>query len=163
MNKNISFREIQPTDNLAIATIIRTALEEYGEAKPGTVYTDPTTDDLFAIFQNVPKSVYYIAELEGEVIGGCGVYPTLGLPNNYAELVKLYLKKEFRGMGIGRELMNRSISFAQKNEYTYLYIESFPSLKEAIQLYEKLDFQILPEPLGNSGHFACDVWMVKEL
>ena len=162
MKNNILYRKIQTKDNSEIAKIIRTALEEYDEAKPGTVYTDPTTDALFELF-STPKSGYFIAELNGEILGGCGIFPTLNLPDGYAELVKIYLKKEFRGMGIGRELMNRSIDFAKETGYTHLYLESFPSLKEAIQLYQKMDFKMISEPLGDSGHFACDVWMVKVL
>ena len=162
MKNNILYRKIKATDNPKIAKIIRTALEEYDEAKPGTVYTDSTTDALFELF-STPKSGYFIAELNGEILGGCGIFLTLNLPDGYAELVKIYLKKEFRGLGIGRELMNRSIEFAKETGYTHLYLESFPSLKEAIQLYQKMDFKTVSEPLGDSGHFACDVWMVKVL
>ena len=163
MQREIKIRKIEKKDNVLIAKIIRTALEEYGEAKPGTVYTDPTTDTLFELFSATPKSGYFIAELDGEAIGGCGIYPTLNLPEGYAELVKIYLKQEFRGLGIGKQLLDQSASFAKEIGYTHLYLESFPSLKEAIILYEKMDFKILTEPLGDSGHFACDVWMVKKL
>src|SRR5690554_864524 len=96
MNEELIIRKIQPQDNPLIAKIIRTALEEYGEAKPGTVYTDPTTDELYETFSSAPKSGYFIAELNGEVIGGSGIYPTKNLPEGYAELVKIYLKSEHR-------------------------------------------------------------------
>lgn len=163
MQKQIKIRKIEISDNPLIAKIIRTALEEYGEAKPGTVYTDPTTDSLFELFNAAPKSAYFVAEMDGEVLGGCGIYPTLNLPPAYAELVKIYLKKEFRGLGIGRQLLEQSIKHAKMLGYTHLYLESFPSLKEAIHLYEKMDFKILSKSLGDSGHFACDVWMLKTL
>lgn len=160
MSENLIIRNIQPKDNSLIAKVIRTALEEYGEAKPGTVYTDPTTDELYEAFAAAPKSGYFIAELEGNVIGGCGIFPTKNLPKGYAELVKIYLKSEFRGKGIGKQLMDKSIAYAKEQGYTHLYLESFPSLKEAIILYEKIGFERVVKPLGDSGHFACDVWMV---
>jgi putative acetyltransferase len=163
MKNNILIRNIQPTDNPLIAKVIRTALEEYDEAKPGTVYTDPTTDELFETFFSAPKSGYFIAEINGEVIGGCGIYPTKNLPEGYAELVKIYLKSEYRGKGIGKQLMDKSISYAKEQGNTHLYLESFPSLKEAIILYEKIGFERVEKPLGDSGHFACDVWMVLEI
>ena len=50
MQREITIRKIEQKDNPIIAEIIRTALEEYDEAKPGTVYTDPTTDKLFELF-----------------------------------------------------------------------------------------------------------------
>lgn len=163
MQIDLNIRKIQQQDNPVIANIIRTSLEEYGEDKPGTVYTDPTTDALFELFMSTPKSAYFTATLNGEIIGGCGIYPTLNLPEGYAELVKIYLKKEFRGRGIGKRLMNRSLDYAKEIGYTHLYLESFPSLKEAIHLYEKIGFERIKQPLGDSGHFACDVWMVKKL
>lgn len=163
MQTDLNIRKIQQQDNPIIANIIRTSLEEYGEDKPGTVYTDPTTDALFELFMSTPKSAYFIATLNGEIIGGCGIYPTLNLPEGYAELVKIYLKKEFRGRGIGKRLMNRSLDYAKEIGYTHLYLESFPSLKEAVHLYEKIGFERIKQPLGDSGHFACDVWMVKKL
>lgn len=163
MTEKINIREIQPEDDPAIAKIIRTALEEYDEAQEGTVYTDPETDHLFEVFSQTPDSSYFIAEYNNEVIGGSGIYPTKNLPKGYTELVKIYLKKEYRGKGLGRILMKKSIQYAIEQGYSHLYLESFPSLKEAIQLYNKFGFKIVSNRLGDSGHFACNVWMVKEL
>ncbi len=163
MEKSITVREIQPKDNPFIAEIIRNSLEEYGEAQEGTVYTDPETDCLYEVFAKVPNSIYYIAEYNNEIIGGSGVYPTKNLPHGYAEFVKIYLKKTYRGKGWGQVLMQKCIDYALKQGYAHLYLESFPSLKEAIQLYEKFGFVKITNRLGNSGHFACNVWMVKSL
>lgn len=156
------YRPIKSTDNVEIAHVIRTVLEEYGVNKPGTVYTDPTTDKLFELFQK-EKSCYFIVENEGEIIGGCGIFPTEGLPEGCAELVKIYLHKDFRKLGIGKELMEKSITAAKEMGYTQLYLETLPELHNAIKLYRKIGFKKIDHPLGNSGHFACDLWMVKDL
>lgn len=161
-DKKIVFREIRLSDNAFIANVIRTALEEYGENKPGTVYTDPTTDNLHKLF-SASGSIYFIAEYKGEIIGGCGIYPTTGLPDFYAELVKLYLDKKFRSKGIGKALMQKCIDWSRKYGYKYLYLESIPALNKAIGLYENIGFQKINQRLGESGHFACNLWMVKEL
>lgn len=158
----MKYRLIQPADNAEIAQVIRGALEEFGVNQPGTVYTDPTTDDLYALFRD-EKSAYWIAEENGSIFGGCGIYPTTGLPNGYGELVKLYLRKEVRGRGIGQELMLKSIDSAREMGYTYLYLESLPELNQAVELYKKVGFKLLPNRLGESGHFACDLWMELEI
>jgi putative acetyltransferase len=44
-----------------------------------------------------------------------------------------------------------------------LYLESFPELSDAVSIYQKLDFEFWPGSLGNSGHHACTIWMLKEL
>jgi len=68
-------RAIEKGDNPGIAAVIRAVLEEIKMNKPGSVYTYPTTDDLFSLFQQ-PKSFYWILEKDGEIVGGCGVFPT---------------------------------------------------------------------------------------
>ena len=89
----MNLRPISPEDNSRLALIIRTSLEEFGLDLPGTVYTDPTTDALFELFQKKGSS-YWVLEEDGQIIGGCGLYPTDGLPAGCAELVKLYLSKD---------------------------------------------------------------------
>src|SRR5665213_3907664 len=102
--KAISIRPIQEKDNPQIASIIRRTLKEFGADKPGTVFFDPTTDELYRLFQ-FPNSFYFIAEAEGEVIGGSGIFSTTALPEGCCELVKLYLLPEARGSGFGLRLM----------------------------------------------------------
>ncbi|MBL4862724.1 MAG: GNAT family N-acetyltransferase [Crocinitomicaceae bacterium] len=158
----LTIRHIQEEDNPAIAIVIRSVLEEYGVNKPGTVYTDPTTDKLYELFKQ-PKSRYWVIECNQEILGGGGIFPTKGLVPNCIELVKLYLSKEARGVGLGKMLMQKCIDEATSLGYAQLYLESLPELDSAIGLYEKLGFTSLEVPLGESGHFACDIWMVKDL
>ncbi|WP_214071600.1 GNAT family N-acetyltransferase [Mucilaginibacter sp. dw_454] len=159
----LTLRAIEAGDNHNLAAIIRASLEEFNVPKQGTVYSDPTTDALFELFSASPGSCYFIAEEDGVLLGGCGVYPTDGLPTGYAELVKLYLTAESRGKGIGKILMDKCFEAAADLGYTHLYLESFPQLSKAVSLYHKAGFESLDHALGNSGHFACTIWMTKEL
>jgi putative acetyltransferase len=162
MKDNIFLRPIGQKDNIEIAGLIRKVFREFKIDKPGTVYYDPTTDDLYKLF-STPKSAYWIAEEEGVIIGGCGVYPTPGLPEGCAELVKLYLDASKRGRGIGLKLMEKSFESARQFGFSHIYLESMPELSKAISLYEKAGFRFIPAQLGNSGHFGCTIWMMKEL
>lgn len=159
---NLTIRPISEEDNKALADLIRNVFREFKIDKPGTVYTDPTTDILYSVFQQ-PHSAYFVAELDGELVGGCGIYPTEGLPEGCAELVKFYLTAQARGKGIGNRLMQQSISCAKEMGYKQLYLESFPELAKAVSMYEKAGFKPLSHPMGNSGHFACNIWMLKAL
>jgi len=161
MNR-IVYREIRRKDNKEIAELIRKVFREFKIDRPGTVYFDPTTDDLYGLFRE-NGSKYWIAEDTDIIIGGCGVYPTVGLPEGCAELVKLYLLSTHRGKGIGRELIEKTFDSAKKLGYRQLYLESLPELSKAIHIYEKAGFKKLDNPLGNSGHFGCDIWMIKDL
>lgn len=161
-NQAVVLRKIEERDNKEIAEVIRSVFREFKIDRPGTVYYDPTTDDLYSLFKK-PGSVYWIAEENGKIIGGCGLYATSGLPEDCAELAKLYLLPGVRGKGIGRMLMERTIESARDYGYRQLYLESMPELSKAIGIYEKAGFHFIPGRMGNSGHFNCDIWMLKEL
>lgn len=158
----ITLRKIEEKDNQAVAEMIRAVMREFKIDKPGTVYTDPTTDHLWQVFE-VEKADYWLAEEDGKLLGACGIYPTKGLPEGCVELVKYYVSAEARGKGIGKMLMERSIQSAQHYGYNEVYLESLPELSKAIGLYEKVGFKTLSGPLGHSGHFACNVWMLLVL
>ena len=158
---SILIRTIQPTDNPYLAVIIRNALAEFGANKPGTVFYDPTTDDLFNLFQQT-GSIYFVAEQDGTIIGGAGIYPSNGLPQGTCELVKMYLSPESRGKGLGKQMIEKCLEFAADGGYQQVYIETMPELRKAVSVYEKFGFTHLDGPLGNTGHFGCDVWMLKK-
>ena len=155
-------RLIEPKDNIALAAVIRAALTEFGANKPGTVYFDPTTDQLFQLFET-PGSVYFIAENENELLGGCGIFPTIGLPEKTCELVKLYLAPAARGKGLGKALMLKAMAWAKEAGYEQVYLETMPELSNAVTMYENLGYNRLPKSLGNSGHDGCSIWMLKDL
>jgi putative acetyltransferase len=159
---SIVFRPIEEKDNTEIAELIRKVFREFKIDKPGTVYFDPTTDNLFKLFRT-QGSHYWIAEEEEVIIGGCGLFPTPGLPEKCAELVKLYLSASYRGKGTGWKLMEKTFEKARELGYKQLYLESLPELGKAISIYEKAGFTRICKPMGNSGHFGCDIWMVKDL
>lgn len=158
----IILRTIEERDNEELAELIRSVFREFKIDRPGTVYFDPTTDNLFKLF-SITGSEYWLAEENGAIIGGCGVYPTPGLPEGCAELVKFYLSASQRGKGIGWQLMEKTFDSAKKNGFSQLYLESLPELTRAISLYEKAGFKFIPGPMGNSGHFGCNIWMLKDL
>jgi putative acetyltransferase len=158
----VNIRTIQPADNQALAVIVRNALAEFGANKPGTVYYDATTDALYELFRQ-QGSIYYVAEEDGTLLGGAGIYPSPGLPADTCELVKMYLAPAARGKGIGKLLIEKALAFATEAGYRNVYIETMPELRKAMSVYEKFGFTYLDGPLGNTGHFGCDIWMIKKL
>ena len=116
MIKSAQIRRIQQKDNPFIAHIIRCCLEEFGANKPGTVYYDKSTDHLSVLFEQ-PQSHYFIAELEGQIVGGGGIFASHGLPSDCCELVKMYLLPQARGVGIGAALLKHCIVEAQKEGF----------------------------------------------
>lgn len=159
---NFSIRTIQQADNPILSKIVKDTLAEFGANHPGTVFYDPTTDSLYELFRQ-KGSAYFVAEVNGEVAGGGGIFPTDGLPDDTCELVKMYLLPQARGTGLGRTLIERCISIAKELGYRKIYLETMPELKQALTIYAKFGFEYLPGPMGNSGHTGCSLWMLKSL
>lgn len=157
-----TIRPIKQQDNAAIAAIIRSVLTEFKANKPGTVYYDPTTNDLYSLF-GTGGAEYHVLEINGKLVGAAGIYPTPALPDGCCELVKLYVLPEARGKGLGRRLIENCFDIARRHGYRQVYLETMPELKMAMGLYESCGFRYLKGPLGDSGHFGCDLWMLKDL
>lgn len=159
---DILIRRIEPADNPTIAAIIRQTLKEFGANHPGTVYYDATTDHLYELFQQ-ERSAYNIALINGKIVGGGGIYPTEGLPEDTCELVKMYLLPEARGTGLGSKMISLCLEQAKENGFSKVYLETMTELKAALKVYERMGFAYLDGPMGNSGHFGCPLWMMKSL
>ena len=161
--EEITIRTIEEKDNADVAKLIRTTLKEFGANYEGTVYYDETTDHLFELFVKTSRSVYYVAEWKNEIVGGGGIFPTPGLPVDTCELVKMYLYPQVRGIGLGKKFIQKCIEFVKDNGYKNIYLETMPELKQALKMYEKFGFEFMDEPMGNSGHFGCELWMLKKI
>lgn len=160
--QTIQIRNIEPGDNPVLAKIVRDTLTEFGANHAGTVYFDKTTDALFDLFQKKGAN-YFVAIIDNEIAGGGGIYPSDGLPEDTCELVKMYLLPKARGLGLGKKIIEKAMAFAKQAGYKKIYLESMPELKQALKVYEKFGFHHLSAPLGNTGHFGCQLWMLKEI
>ena len=157
-----NLRPIELNDNPVLAKIVRNTLAEFGANHHGTVYYDPTTDALYELFQTKGAG-YFVACVDDKIAGGAGIYPTAGLAPDTCELVKMYLVPEARGIGLGKTLIDKSLSYAREAGYRQVYLETMPELKQALKVYEKFGFGYLEGPMGNSGHTGCSLWMLKTL
>ena len=128
-------RKVKVEDNLPLAKMIREVFEEHNAPKNGTVYSDPTTNNLYKLFQ-IPDAILFVAETDNVIEGCCGIYPTEGLEEGYAELVKFYLSKNARGKGIGKALMAFIMNYPDLQGLRRFTLGT----KDAHSLYEKFGF-----------------------
>ncbi|SEB43607.1 putative acetyltransferase [Tenacibaculum sp. MAR_2009_124] len=155
-------REIKPDDNLEVAKLIRNVLTEFGVPKTGTAYEDKATDEMYETYQNLTGH-YYVIEHNNAVVGGAGYSKLEGTDKNICELQKMYFLPITRGKGLGSALINHCLENARKQGFEQCYLETMPYMEAARALYKKNGFINIDKPIGNTGHYSCNVWMIKAL
>ena len=158
----IVIREIKQEDNAQIEKIIKDCFHEFKIPLKGTAYEDVETTRMFESYQK-PNEVYYVIDHDGEVLGGAGVKQLKDFSEDICELQKMYYSPKVRGRGLGKKMIKKCLENAKKLGYKKCYLESASQLKAAIHIYESYEFEHLDGPLGNTGHYSCSVWMIKDL
>ncbi|CAM2868412.1 GNAT family N-acetyltransferase [Vibrio rarus] len=159
---SVEIMPIQPQFDADIRNIIKSVGAEFGAVGEGYGPSDPEVNNMSAFYTEQNQSCYFIALKDGVVIGGCGVAPfTKG--STTCELKKLFLTKGARGLGLGEKLSTYCLSFAKTQGFSECYLDTLSNMTSAIKLYEKLGFTHLLEPLEDTVHNRCDVWMLKKL
>jgi len=158
----IVIREIELDDNPKIAKAIRSVLIEMGVPKVGTAYEDTALDAMAETYDE-PKKAYFVVANGNTILGGAGISPLDNYDGNICELQKMYFMSQIRGRGLGSELMKKCLTFAKNAGFEQCYLETLPYMKDARKLYKKVGFKSLEKPLGNTGHYSCTEWMIKDL
>ena len=156
----MDIREIELEDNQEVENLIRFCLKEFGADKEGTAWTDPNLGTFYQLYR-ADKSKYWVAVQNDKIVGGVGIGPLVGV-DRVCELQKMYTYPEVRGTGIAKQLIDVAHKYA-KQYYEKCYLETFENMKAAQRFYEKNGYQLIEKPLGNTGHFSCDVLYLKEL
>lgn len=155
-------REIQPKDNQQIAKVLRSVMLELGMPKKGTAFEDKELDNMFEAYQDKNR-IYYVVEYKGEIVGGAGIAKLSNYEGNTCELQKMYFLPVARGKGLGAKMISHCLEKAKNFGFTECYLETMPYMKAAQKLYKKTGFTEISNPIGNTCHSACDVWMIKKL
>ena len=162
IHANCLIREIRPSDNEQIGEIVRSVLLEFGMPKVGSAYEDESLNALSDHYTGT-KEIYFVVEKDNRIVGGAGIKKLDNYEGNVCELQKMYFRPEIRGFGLGSKLIQLCLEKARSFRYTACYLETMPFMKVARKLYRNIGFTDLQKPLGDTGHYACQRWMIKEL
>ena len=159
---NFIIREITAEDNPKIAKAIRSVLIEFGVPKVGTAYADIILDTLYEAYTD-EKSIYFVIEKDDEIFGGAGIKKLDNYEGNICELQKMYFMPEARGIGLGSKMMDLCLQKAKNFGFEKCYLETLPYMAGARKLYRKTGFKDLDARMGDTGHYSCNLWMLKDL
>ncbi|MGE0497780.1 MAG: GNAT family N-acetyltransferase [Ramlibacter sp.] len=92
-----------------------------------------------------PRGSLVLAMVEDEVAGCCALRPldTVDYPNA-AEMKRLYVRKAFRGFGLGRLLAEATLDAARRAGYECVLLDTLDDMEAARALYVDLGFQDIP-------------------
>ena len=162
MNEAWSIRPIRAEDDARVAAIIRTVMPEFGATGCGFAINDPEVDWMTRAYA-APRSAYFVVERDGEVLGGGGVAPLEGGPDDTCELRKMYFLPEARGLGAGAAMMARCLDAARGFGFARCYLETLGGMDAAMTLYERSGFGRIDAPMGATGHGGCNTFYLREL
>lgn len=88
--------------------------------------------------------IFYLAIVGCKVVGTGAVRR---VDDGICEIKRIYVRKEWRGKGIGRKLFLNALGFAEKN-YSKALLKTDARLKDAIDLYLKNGFRLVKKESG---------------
>ena len=130
-------RRCDPTDIIPVMEINLKTLPEH--------YSDYFYESLL---DELPEA-FLVAEISGKLIGyimckteyGFSNFKKLGFVKK-GHVVSVAVIDEYRGKGIGSELVNESLKGVKMRQCGEMYLEVRCSNNDAVRLYEKLGFSI---------------------
>jgi putative acetyltransferase len=158
----LQIRPIEPADVPTLLEIIADTRGEYGIAGKGVPLLEPADHELYAHYQR-QRTLYFVALLGGQVVGGAGVAPLAGGDALTCELQRMYLSRDARGRGIGDALLTRCLAAAKQFLYVRCYLETVTQMHAALEFYGRHGFRNLQAPVGHTGHEHNDRWMMRPL
>lgn len=155
------YRRVAPRDDAAMASVVLDVMTSFGAVGAGYSSSDPEVHALAAAYAR-PGHAYFVAELEGVVVGGAGLGPLTGGDAATCELRKMYLREEARGAGVGGDLLALAVAAARELGYRRMVVETLASMTAARRLYEAAGFAPSCRE-GATGHDGCDTFYAAEL
>jgi ribosomal protein S18 acetylase RimI-like enzyme len=109
-----------------------------------------------------PRGALLLATVDGQVAGCCALRPldAADYPNA-SEMKRLYVRKAFRGFGLGRQLAEAALDAARQGGYTCVLLDTLDEMEAARALYVDLGFEEIPpyyhNPIPGAHYLKADL------
>ena len=156
-------RPYRPTDKKAFIDLNLAWIEEsFAVEDSDRNQLERLEETILAVGGNIA-----IAELDGEVVGTGAILPPHHDPGDgrkWLEIVKMAARKDLRGQGIGRAVLEALIAEARSMNADAIWLETNSDLKAATILYEKSGFvHLKADELWPTPYARCNLQMVLNL
>jgi ribosomal protein S18 acetylase RimI-like enzyme len=109
-----------------------------------------------------PRGQILLAEVDGSIAGCCALRPldSCDYPNA-SEMKRLYVRKAFRGFGLGRQLAEAILDAARQAGYACVLLDTLDGMEAARALYADLGFEEIPpyyhNPIAGAHYLKADI------
>ena len=146
-------RDYKQGDEQHVFDLVKEVLSGYGiETNPEV--TDKDISDIKKHY--IDNGGHFSVIEDGHFL--IGSYGLFNINSEICELRKMYLKKEYRGKGLGKLMMDDAVKKAKALGYKKMVLETNSLLKEAIGLYQKYGFtDFTPDHLSDRCDAAMEI------
>ncbi|MFW9812683.1 MAG: GNAT family N-acetyltransferase [Candidatus Thorarchaeota archaeon] len=112
------------------------------------------------------REILLVARIDGKYAGHLSLQPEEWQASQHVAKLGVIVKKESRGIGVGRALMLSGHEIAMKKAYTKIILSTFANNEKAIHLYKSLGYTtvgIRKAHFNMPKGFIDEVLMEKEL
>lgn len=147
------FRPATNADGQGVREMVFRVFEEFGfDREP----TDTDLDDIEGSYL-APGGLFEVVERHGQIVGSAGIKP---VHEGVCELRKMYLAREVRGCGLGKQLLERMIEAARARGFRRMELETASCLVDALRLYQGYGFSRFQKAVETD---RCDLVLARDL
>ena len=110
-----------------------------------------------------PRGAVLLALVDGAPAGCCALRPldAADYPNA-SEMKRLYVRKAYRGFGLGRQLAEATLDAARQRGYASVLLDTLDDMESARALYTDLGFAEIPpyyhNPIPGAHYLKADIF-----
>ena len=142
----------------------RLIFAEYAEQLGVDLYFQNFNDELASLPGEYaqPQGALLLALVDGDVAGCCALRPLVSVDySNAAEMKRLYVRKPFRRLGLGRQLAEATLDEARMAGYHSVLLDTLDDMESARALYVDLGFASIPpyyyNPIAGAHYLKVDL------
>ena len=106
----------------------------------------------------MPCGRLYLAYCNGEAAGCIGLKQ---IDEQNCEMKRLYVRPQFRGINLGKQLVQKIIADAKDIGYSHMLLDTLPFLEKAVHMYKKFGFY--PIDCYNDSPMSTSIYMKLDL